>query len=333
MTKDELIVHNRSSLLVYGERHGISNACRVFGVSRTLFYKLKKQLVTTGSLAPRLRRKPKMPNETSLSKKKNLLRLVLDHPSWGPLGYARAFAQQGISVTPSCLWRHLKRYDLHTRYKRLVYLEQLRLHKQPLTERTIKSVRQYCTKQFKGLWPGHIVGIDTFYVGNLKGVGRIYQVTGIDLCSRYGWAQLYQRKDQDASMHFIEQILLPKLYANNVQLESVLSDNGSEFIGSKFEQMLAQYDIRHHRIPPGKPIFNGCCERFQRTILEEFYQRVFRIKFFNSMQELQKALDEFLVYYNFQRPHFGLSKKGLIPVHVLKTKQSIIRQQFQKLLP
>jgi transposase InsO family protein len=331
MTQDDQIVRFRSSLLVFAERHGVSCACRAFGVSRTLFYKLKKQFITTGSLAPRIRRKPKMPNETTLSRKKELLRMVLDHPSWGPNGYARAFAQKGISVDPSNLWHHLKRYDLNTRYKRLVYLEKLRLTKQPLTERTIKMVKQAYVQRYQGLWPGHIVGLDTFYVGNMKGVGRIYQITGIDLCSRYGWAHLYKRKDQDASMHFVEQVLIPKLYGNNVQLESVLSDNGSEFVGSKFEQMLADYDIRHHRIPPGKPIFNGCCERFQRTILEEFYQRVFRIKFFSSMPELQKALDEYLVYYNFQRPHYGLSKQGLLPIDVLKTKQSVIRQQFQKL--
>jgi len=333
MTQDDLIIRNRSSLLVFAERHGISYACRTFGVSRTLFYKLKKQFIATGSLAPRIRRKPKMPNETTLSRKKLLLRMVIDHPSMGPKGYAREFAQQGISVDPSSLWHHLKRYDLNTRYKRLVYLEKLRLIKQPLTERTIKMVKQTYVQRYQGLWPGHMVGIDTFYVGNLKGVGRLYQITGIDLCSRYGWAHLYPRKDQDASMHFVEQVLIPKLYGNNVQLESVLSDNGSEFVGGKFEQMLADYDIRHHRIPPGKPIFNGCCERFQRTILEEFYQRAFRITFYSSMTALQKALDEFLVYYNFQRPHFGLSKQGLLPIDILKTKQSIIRQRFQKLLP
>ena len=332
MTTEEIIVKQRGSLLIYADRHGVSKACENFGVSRTTFYKIKKQWLATGSLAPRIRRRPKMPNEAALSKKKLLLRLVQEHPTWGPARYAYAFKQKGIAIAQSCLWYHLKRFGLHRRYQRLLYLEQLKQRGQPVTERTLREVKRQCEKIKEGLWPGHIVALDTFYVGNLKGIGRIYQISGIDLCSRYGWANLYTAKDQSASIHFVEETLIPKFFNNGVEIESILTDNGSEFTGSKFQQMLTDYDIVHHRIPKGKPIFNGYCERFQRTLNEEFYQRVFRIRFFQNLDELTQALNEYLIYYNFERAHFGVVKTGAIPIDVLKSKCSFLQQRFKELL-
>ena len=332
MTHQDVIAKQRRSLLIYAERHGVTEACKTFGVSRTTYYKIKKQLLTTGSIMPKVRRRPKMPNEAALSKKKLLLRLVQKHPTWGPARYAYAFGQEGISITQSCIWYHLKRFGLHRRYQRLLYLEKLKHPEQPVTERTLRQLKWRGEKIKEGLWPGHVVALDTFYVGTLKKVGRIYQLSGIDLCSRYAWAALYRSKDQSSSIHFVEKTLIPKFFHNGVEVESILTDNGTEFTGGRFQQMLTDYDIRHHRIPKGKPIFNGYCERFQRTLSEEFYQRIFRIRFFKSIDDLQQSLNEYLFYYNFQRVHFGVIKTGAIPIDVLKTKRSFLRQRFQELL-
>lgn len=332
MTRQQLIENQRRSLLIFAQRNNVSQACKIFGVSRTTYYKIKKQFIETNSLAPKVRRKPKMPNETALSKKKILLRLVRQHPSWGPIRYAHAFREKGIYIAPSCVWHHLKRFGLNRRFQRMIYIETLKQQDQPVTERSLRQLKRKTYKARKGLWPGHVIGIDTFYVGTLKGVGRIYQMTGIDLCSRYAWAHLYTSKEQTSSAHFVEQCLIPKFYQNGVDIESIMTDNGSEFIGRKFQQMLIDYGIQHHRIPKGKPMFNGCCERFQRTIHEEFYQRVFRLRFFKTLIELQQALDEYLYFYNFERVHFGISKSGAIPINVLKSKNSFLRQRFQDLL-
>jgi transposase InsO family protein len=331
MTQEELIINSRKNLLIYAERHGVSKACQTFNVSRTSYYKYKEQYLKTGSLAPVRRRKPRMPNELSLSKKKMLLQFVQEDPSGSPQRYAYRFRTLGIQISQQCVWMRLKRFGLNQKYQRLVYLEQLKSQSQPLTERSLRIVKRHCSKIREGLWPGHTVAIDTFYVGNLKGVGRIYQMTGIDLCSRYGWAKLYLFKDQSASSDFVENTLIPKLFHNNVEIESILSDNGSEFTGSKFQRMLGDYDIKQYRIPPGKPIFNAYCERFQRIIFEEFYQVVFRKQFFKTLEELQTKLDEYLVHYNFTRIHFGVVKTGALPIDVLKAKSSVLQQRFQKL--
>jgi transposase InsO family protein len=332
MTQQQLIVNNRRNLLIFAQRQGISSACQTFGVSRTTFYKIKKQFIETGSLEPKVRRKPRMPNETSLSRKKMLLDLVKEHPSWGINRYSYAFRQKGISLNRYSIHASLRRFGLTRRYQRLVYVETLKSNNQPITERNLRKLKKYFQVIKHGQWPGHIVALDTFFVGHLKGVGRIYQITGIDLCSRYGWAQLYTNKEQVSTMNFVEQTLIPKFFHNNIDIESVLTDNGSEFTGHGFKKMLQDYDVRHIRIKPGKPILNGYCERFQRTILEEFYQPIFRKSFFNTLQELQEALDKYLVYYNFERAHFGLDKAGQIPIEIFKSGMSALRHRFQNLL-
>lgn len=331
MTQQELIINSRRNLLVYAERHGVSKACRAFGYSRTTFYKVKEQYLRTGSIAPKVRRKPRMPNELSLSKKKMLLRFVQEDPSGSARRYAYRFRTLGIHITAQSVWMRLKRFGLNRKYQRLVYLEQLKSESQPLTERSLRLVQRQHVKIKQGLWPGHIVAVDTFYVGNLKGVGKIYQMTGIDLCSRYGWAKLYLFKDQSVSIDFVENTLITKFFHNGVEIESVLSDNGTEFTGSKFRQMLVDYDIKHHRIPPGKPVFNAFCERFQRIIFEEFYQVAFRKQFFKTLEELQTKLDEYLAHYNFTRIHFGVDKSGALPIDVFRSKRSLLQQRFQKL--
>jgi len=332
MTQEQLIVNQRRSLLIYAERWGITKACQTFGVSRTTFYKLKKQLLATGSLLPRKRRKPRMPNESSLSKKKLLLGFIKEHPSWGPNRYVYEFKKQGVCISRSCVWNCLKRFDLNKRYKRLIYIETLKERQQPLTERNLRQLKYHFYKIKEGLWPGHIVALDTFYVGCLKGVGRIYQLSGIDICSRYGWAKLYVTKEQSSAIDFVENTIIPKFFTNGVELESVLTDNGSEFVNAKFTQLLTDYEINHHRIPKGKPLFNGYCERFQRTIHEEFYQKIFRKRFFNTIAELQAALDKYLVFYNFQRAHFGIIESGAIPIDVFKSRRSFLRQRFSNIV-
>jgi transposase InsO family protein len=332
MTQPELIAKNRRSLLVYAERNGVATACRDFKVSKTAFYKIKKQLLETGSLEPVIRRSPRMPNEIGLNKKKLILRLVHDQPMRGPAWYAFELRKQGISIGGHAVWNCLCRFGLNRRYKRLVHIEQLKLKDQPLTERSLRVLKRQFDQIERGQWPGHIVALDTFLVGNMKGVGRVYQVTGLDLCSRYGWAKLYTTKDQAATMDFLERCLIPKFFYNGVDIESVLSDNGTEFIGGKFRSLLMDYEIEHRRIRPGKPMLNGYCERFQRTILEEFYQKVFRIRIFTSVEELNKELDQYLIYYNFERAHFGLHPDGAIPADAFTSKERFLRLRFQKIV-
>lgn len=327
MTQQQVIVKIRRSLLIYAQRYGVTKACQSFQVSRTTFYKIKRQFIQSGSLEPIKRRKSRQPNETKTTRKKALLKLIQEQPSLGLDRYVDVFRDRGIRYSRQSIYNTLKRFHLNTRYLRLLYVETLKKDNQPLTERTLKQLRYRFYKIKEAHWPGHIVALDTFFVGHLKGVGRVYQVTGIDLFSRYGWAHLYTDKSAKSTSHFLEHVLMPKFFQNTIRIESVLSDNGSEFTAFRFQQILKDYDIKHHRIPKGKPMFNGKCERFQRTILNEFYQPSFRLQFFSGIKELSQALQKYLVHYNFKRRHYGLDKNGLAPINAFN-KQPLLRHSF-----
>jgi len=88
MTQQQLIVNTRKNLLIFAQRHSITAACKAFGISKTTYYKIRNDFIKTGSLEPKKRRKPRMPNETTLSVKKLLLRIVKEHPARGTQFYA-----------------------------------------------------------------------------------------------------------------------------------------------------------------------------------------------------------------------------------------------------
>ena len=332
MTQQQVIAKQRKSLLIYSQRWGISQACKTFNISRTTYYKVKKQYIETGCLEPKIRRKPRMPNEIKLSKKKVILKLVRDKPGVGLDHYMFLIKKHGVKMSRGTIYNYLKRFGLTYKYQRLIYVEKTSKLNQPLTEASMRMIKKASYKIASGLWPGQIVALDTFYVGHLKGVGRIYQTTGIDLFSRYGWAHLSTNKSQKSTINFVENILMPKFFANGVALESILTDNGTEFTGAEFGQMLKDYGINHNRIPKRKPLCNGYCERFQRTIYDEFYKPIFRTMFFKNLDTLQNKLNEYLIHYNMERPHFGIHKSGVFPIDALLKTNSFLRLRFKELL-
>jgi len=88
----------------------------------------------------------------------------------------------------------------------------------------------------------------------------------------------------------------------------LLTDRGTEFCGTQsheYELYLAVEDIDHSRTKTKSPQTNGICERFHRTVLDEFYRVAFRKKIYRTIDELQTDLDVWITEYNQQRPHQG----------------------------
>jgi transposase InsO family protein len=102
-------------------------------------------------------------------------------------------------------------------------------------------------------------------------------------------------------------------------LDRTLTDNGKEYtthwVSGKheYEKFLKQNRIRHTKIKPRTPQSNGIVERFNRTLLEEFYQIAMMKKVYSSLDQLQDDLDKFIYYYNFKRTNQGYRLKGKIP--------------------
>jgi len=168
-------------------------------------------------------------------------------------------------------------------------------------------------------YPGYLFCQDTFYVGTIKGLGRIYQQTGMDAYSNFGFAKVYQDKMVTSSIDFLKIKVLPVYGEFHIPLDRILTDNGKEYTTHwphgkhEYKQFLKENSIRHTKIKPRTPQSNGIVERFNRTLLEEFYQIAMMKKVYASLSELQDDLDQFITYYNFKRTNQGYRLKGKIP--------------------
>jgi transposase InsO family protein len=169
--------------------------------------------------------------------------------------------------------------------------------------------------------PGYLGAQDTFYVGNLKGVGRIYQQTFIDTYSKVVHCKLYTTKTPITAADLLNDKVLPFYTSQNLPMLRILTDRGTEYCGKveqhDFQLYLAINDIDHTRTKAMSPQTNGICERFHKTILQEFYQVTFRKKLYADMETLQKDLDDWLNYYNNERTHQGKICNGRTPMETL----------------
>lgn len=175
--------------------------------------------------------------------------------------------------------------------------------------------------EIETLHPGYLGSQDTFYVGNLKGVGRIYQQTFIDTYSKVAFAKLYTTKTPITAADALNDKVLPFFEQHELPMLRILTDRGTEYCGKvehhDYQLYLAINDIDHTKTKAMSPQTNGICERFHKTILNEFYQVTFRKKLYSSLEELQKDLDEWVDYYNNERTHQGKMCCGRTPIETL----------------
>lgn len=180
--------------------------------------------------------------------------------------------------------------------------------------------------------PGYLGSQDTFYVGTLKGVGRIYQQTFIDTYSRVGFAKLYDRKNALVAADMLNDQVLPWFEEHDVRLLRVLTDRGTEYCGTlqhhEYELYLAIEDVDHSRTKAHHPQTNGICERWHKTMLEEFYQVAFRKKVYTCIEQLQTDLDEWLRHYNEERPHSGRYCYGKTPMETFREAKHLADEKM-----
>lgn len=321
MTSDTQMYRDRLHIIKYYLNHRISVTvlCKRFNRSRTWFYKWKHRYIEYGDvgLMNMHRRSPAQPNRTPMDVEMKILDFIEDHPAYGPVRIANELNRRLVTVTPSAVYNVLRRHNLNTKKLRL---EHIRI-KHGLVKTASDLERSYDlakTRSLKTEYPGHIVGMDVFYVGTLKGVGRIFQITAIDTYSSYAWAKLYTDKTARSACDFMMHV-----YNNSqdVPLQSVLTDNGKEFThhASKdhsFERLLVELKIRHRLTKVRHPWTNGACERLNRTILEEFYQLAFRTRIYETHDQLNNDLQQYLKTYNYQRTHQGKRTKGKVPAEL-----------------
>lgn len=315
MTLEDSIHTYRLRVLREAERLGnVSEACRRHGMSRTVFYRLRKRFVAYGADGVHPKRRgatPGRPSVVSVQVERQVIALAVAWPTCGPQWYSDQLARDGVTLAATTIWRLLKRHQLGSRRARLAILERASARRGLLTERTAKPVRHVAADA-----PGDLLSLDTFYVGKLKGVGKVWQITGCDVASSFGWARvLIGEVTAAAVLAFLREVVRPAYRRAGWRLQRVLTDNGKEFKGA-FAAGCERLRITVTKTKPRHAWTNGFVERFQKTILHEHWRIAFRRHYFTARRALQGSLDRFLAFYNQQRPHRGYRLNGRTPATV-----------------
>lgn len=338
------IIKPKLGLLELAKQLGnVSQACKVMGYSRDTFYRYQLLYANGGeeALQELSRKKPIEKNRVPDYIEDAVIALAVANPALGQHRASQALQQQGLIVSSSGVRSIWLRHNLETFKKRLKALEAKSAEEGILlTEEQLRCLEKAKDEkeahgEIETAHAGYLGSQDSYYVGTLKGVGRIYQQTFIDTYSRVAFARLYTEKTAITAAHTLNETVLPWFEQHGVPLLRILTDRGTEYCGKiethAYQLFLAVENIDHSKTKARSPQTNGICERFHRTMKQEFYDITFRKKIYSSLEELQQDADKWLKEYNELRPHSGRYCYGKTPWQTfLDSKPLALEKQLDK---
>lgn len=340
---EQKIIKPKVGLLELAKQLGsVSQACKTMGYSRDSFYRFKKLYENGGEEALReiSRRKPVIKNRVPENVERAVIELAIENPALGQLRASQELLQRGIVVSSGGVRSIWLRNELETMKKRLKALEARSAQEGILlTEEQIAALEKAKSQkeahgEIETHHPGYLGAQDTYFVGTMKGVGRIYQQTFIDTYSRVAMAKLYVEKTAITSADMLNDRVVPFFDEQDIPLLRILTDRGTEYCGKvenhSYQLYLAMEDIDHSRTKANHPQTNGICERFHKTMKNEFYDIAFRKKIYHSVEELQLDVDHWMAKYNEQRPHSGKHCYGKTPMQTFREAKHLA---LEKIIP
>jgi len=318
VTLDQIVYHRRVLVLDQAAKEPVAVVCRRHGISRKTFYRWADRARRHGlaALMPKGRRRPSMPNVTPPEVVEVVLAEAIARPTLGARRLLEHLEERGVVLSASGVQKLLVRHGLGRRAQRLGVLASITAAEAGLVTRaSAEGPFGFC--HYASV-PGQLVALDAFYVGRLKGVGTVWQLTAVDTATRWAVAELITTsKGVGATVAFVDRVR-ERLAAVGVELTGVLSDNGPEFTKA-FSTAMAERAVTHHRTPPRSPNHNAVCERFQGIALDEFYRPAFHRQRFDRLADLDAQFQRWLERYNTRRRNHGDFMRGRTPLAVLNS--------------
>lgn len=282
----------RVKILAFWERHGLSATMEAFNVKRRTLFSWKKRItegknieaLNNRSRTPRRRRKRLWP----IAVIDEIKRMRNIHPN---LGKDKLY----MPIRKFCEQRKLAVPRISTIGRLIKDLGGLRKYPLKITYSKPKKKVLRKPKGLKAEYPGHVVALDT--IERFVNGCRRYVITFEDIYTRFAFAWATTSHASLAAKEFFDycRMVFP------VPFTFVLTDNGSEF-QKHFSQELNRLHLVHYHTYPRMPKMNAHCERFNRTIQEEFID--YHAYDLMNPDLFNQKLMEWLIWYNTERPHY-----------------------------